>query len=289
MNRGRRRFIYQMLLFAGWLLKPRLAFPARPPTLPPTYKIIEELERSIEGFLDEKFNYDIAFLWFKKAASGSFKLTREGDGYMAILEAETKGFIGFLTSYRRHIYRSHMSYLPDEKKLRVHFFERHVTIGKKVEKTLTRLDNDKGIIQASFFEKGELVRVEDEPIPKGVEYEDILSAFYNARIGHYGPLEAGRHFQIRTIPSEGESVIDVEILSRDEALQWRRDLMEGSEEKFIAAKIRLPRKLFESKKGEVSALFNEALIPVQGVVKNYIGFGDMKCSLITKETLSKDT
>jgi hypothetical protein len=131
--------------------------------------------------------------------------------------------------------------------------------------------------------------VVDEPIPEGVDYEDILSAYYNARIGHYGPLEAGRHFQIRTIPSEGESVIDVEFASIHETLRWRRKLMGDSEERFTAAKIRVPRKIFESKTGEVSALFNEALIPVQGVVKDYIGFGDMKCSLITKETLSKDT
>ena len=288
MNRGRRRFVYQMFLFATWLIRPRLALPAMPAPLP-TSQGRGGIKGTIEDFLDERPSYNIALLWFKKAATGSFKLIREGEGYMAILEVETRGFIGFLTSYRRHIYRSHMNYLPDKKKLRVHFFERHVTIGKKVEKTLTRLDNDKGIIHATFFEKGELVRVEDEPIPDGVEYEDILSAFYNARIGYYGPLEARRHFQIRTIPSEGESVIDVEFSSRDETMRWRRKLMGNSEERFIAAKIRVPRKIFESKTGEVSALFNEALIPVQGVVKDYIGFGDMKCSLITKETLSKDT
>ena len=286
MNRGRRKFIYQMLLFAGWLLRPRLSFPAAPPPMPPT-KGQRGIKRGPEGFLDEESNYNIAFLWFKKAATGSFRLTREGDGYMGILEAETRGFIGFLTSYRRHIYRSHMSYLPDEGNLRVKLFERHVTIGKRVEKTLTHLDNEAGRLNARYFKKGQLVKVVDEAIPDGVVYEDILSAFYNVRLGNYGPLDPGRHFEIRTIPSEGESLIKIDIASQDEALKWHRKLKRGAGEKIIAATVRLPRKLFESKKGEVTALFNEAIIPVQGVVKDYIGFGDMKCTLI-EETAPRE-
>lgn len=282
MNRGRRKFIYGMLVFAGWLLRPRLSFPATTSSLSVT-KGRGGLKGGIEGFLEEESNYNIALLWFKRAATGSFKLIREGEGYMAILEVETRGFIGFLTSYRRHTYRSHMSYHPNEDKLRVHLFERHVTIGKRVEKTLTRLDNEAGHMNARFFEKGELVKVVDEPIPEGVDYEDILSAYYNARLGHYGPLDPGRHFQIKTIPSEGESLIKVDIASRDEALKWRRKLKIDPGEKIIAATVRVPRKIFESKTGEITALFNEAIIPVQGVVKDYIGFGDMKCTLIEEK------
>jgi hypothetical protein len=149
-----------------------------------------------------------------------------------------------------------------------------------MEKTLTRLDNEAGHINARFFKKGKLVKVVDEPIPDGVVYEDIMSAFYNIRLGNYGPLDPGRHFQIRTIPSEGESLIKIDIASEDESLKWRRKLKRNPGEKIIAATVRLPRKLFESKKGEVTALFNEAIIPLQGVVKDYIGFGDMKCTLI---------
>ena len=278
MNRGRRKFIYGMLVFAGWLLRPRLSFPASTSSIPSAKG--RGGKGGVEGFIGEESNYNIAFLWFKKAATGSFRLTREGDSYVGVLEAETVGFIGFLTSYRHHIYRSHMSYNPDDGRLMVKLFERHVTIGKRIEKTLTRLDNEEGHINARFFKKGKLVKVVDEPIPDGVVYEDILSAFYNVRLGNYGPLDPGRHFEIRTIPSEGESLIKVDIASRDESLRWRRKLKRAPGETIIAATVRLPRKLFESKKGEVTALFNEAIIPVQGVVKDYIGFGDMKCTLI---------
>lgn len=279
MNLGRRKFIYKLLLFGGWLLRPRLSFPGVPSPIPTT-KGRRGVKEGIEGFLQEESNYNIAFLWFKKAATGSFKLTREGEGYVGVLEAETRGFIGFLTSYRRHIYRSHMNYLPAEGVLRVTLFERHVTIGKRMEKTFTHLDNEAGLLNSRFFKNEKLVKVVDEPIPHGVVYEDIMSAFYNVRLGNYGPLDPGRHFQIRTIPSEGESLIKIGIASNEEALRWRHELKMGSGEKIIAATVRLPRKLFESKKGEVTALFNEAVIPLHGIVKDYIGFGDMKCTLI---------
>ena len=237
----------------------------------------------MEGFLDEESRYDIAFLWFKKAATGSFSFSREGDGYVGVLEAETIGFIGFLTSYRHHIYRSHMSYNPDDGRLMVNLFERHVTIGKREEKTFTRLDNEKRHMNAMFFEKGELVKVVDEAIPDGVIYEDIMSAFYNVRLGNYGPLDAGRHFEIRTIPSEGESLIKVEVSGEEEAAKWRSKLDRAPGEKVIPATVRLPRKLFESKDGEVTAIFNDSIIPLYGVVKDYIGFGDMRCTLIEGE------
>lgn len=281
MNRGRRKFIYGMLVFAGWLLRPRLSFPASTSSIPSTKG--RGGKGGVEGFLGEESNYNIAFLWFKKAATGSFRLTREGDSYVGVLEAETIGFIGFLTSYRHHIYRSHMSYNPDDGRLMVKLFERHVTIGKRVEKTLTRLDNEAHHMNARFFKKGKLVKVVDEPIPDGVIYEDIMSAFYNVRLGNYGPLDPGRHFEIRTIPSEGESLIKVEVATEDEALKWRRKLKIDPGEKVIPATVRLPRKLFESKKGEVTAIFNEAIIPLYGVVKDYIGFGDMRCTLIEGE------
>lgn len=281
MKQGRRKFIYGMLVFAGWLLRPRLSFPASTSSIPSTKG--RGGKGGVEGFLGEESNYNIALLWFKRAAKGSFRLTREGDGYMAILEVETIGFIGFLTSYRHHIYRSHMSYNPDDGRLRVKLFERYVTIGKRIEKTLTRLDNEAGHMNARFFEKGELVKVLDEPIPEGVIYEDILSAYYNVRLGNYGPLDPGRHFEIRTIPSEGESLIKVEVATDDEAIKWRRKLKIDPGDKIIAATVRVPRKIFESKTGEIKALFNEAIIPVQGVVKDYIGFGDMKCTLVEEK------
>lgn len=55
-------------------------------------------ERFPETFLNKDYLYDISFLWFTKAAEARFYFEK-GEGpseYRAVLDAETKGFIGWL-------------------------------------------------------------------------------------------------------------------------------------------------------------------------------------------------
>ena len=232
--------------------------------------------KTIDDFLGEDVAYDISFLWFKRAAEGRLKFTREGEGYMAVLEAETKGVVGFFTSYRRHRYVSHLSWLPETKKFRVDLFERHVIIGKREEKTYTWLDYDRHMMSWEDYKRGALRENKSEPIPNGVEYECILSAFYNFRMGVFGPVKRGRNFSIRTIPEKGKSTIDVSITTREEALRKRRLFGKAFDPRLFCLSVRVPKEIFRSKTGEVSILFDEELLPVVGVVKDYIGFGDVK-------------
>lgn len=280
MKLSRRKFILQMALFAGWLLKPRISFPSESQFLkaPPASGNLPRGEvdlKNIDFFLSEKVNYDINFLWFKKAAVGTLKFLREGSGFKAILEAETKGFIGFLTFYRKHTYISHMSYLPDENRMRVDFFERYVKIGGSQEKTLTWTDYDKLILRRKDYKRGMLFENVEEAIPEGVVYEDILSAFYNVRIGYYGPIRRGRQFTVRSLPSDGVSTIEVNFTTREESIKNRDLFGDKFDEHMLSANVKVPRDLFKSKTGEISMLFDDAIVPVYGVVKDYIGFGDI--------------
>ena len=50
-----------------------------------------------------------------------------------------------------------------------------------------------------------------QDIPEGVNYDDILSAFYNFRNSAYGKLEKGSTYTISTIPKKGHKTISVEI------------------------------------------------------------------------------
>lgn len=269
-----------MVLFAGWLLKPRISFPSDTQFLkaPPVSGIEGNGEvalKNIDFFLEENVNYDISFLWFKKAAVGRLRFSREGQGFKAVLEAETRGFIGFLTFYRKHIYISHMSYLPERKRMRVDFFERYVRIGGNEEKTLTWTDYDKQILRRKDYKRGMLVENAEEAIPEGVVYEDILSALYNIRIGCYGPIRRGRRFTVHSLPSEGVSTIDVNFTTKEESLKTRDLFGDKFDENMLSANVKVPKNLFKSKTGEISMLFDDAIVPVYGVVKDYIGFGDI--------------
>ncbi|MDH3975413.1 MAG: DUF3108 domain-containing protein [Deltaproteobacteria bacterium] len=280
MKLSRRKFIVQMALFAGWLLRPRLSFPSGSqffgaPLAPPGGEAGEVALKNIDFFLKENVNYDINFLWFSKAAVGKLNFSREGPGFKAILEAETKGFIGFLTFYRKHSYISHMSYLPDSRQLRVDFFERHVKVGSNEEKTYTWTDYNRRVLRREEYKKGKKIEDVKELIPEGVIYEDILSAFYNVRLGYYGPIRRGRQFTVRSLPSDGVSTIEVSFTTKEDAIKSRDLFGNKFDENMFSARVKVPRDLFKSKTGEVSILFDDALVPVYGVVKDYIGFGDI--------------
>lgn len=277
-----------MALLAGWLIRPRLSFPSvsqfiKTPVSLPVKGNDQANLKNIDYFLNEKVSYDIHFLWFTRAAAGSLHFSREGEGFKAILEAETKGFIGFLTFYRKHTYISHMSYLPERNKMRADFFERYVTIGGKAEKTFTWTDYDRRVLIRKDYKREKLVENAEEPIPEGVEYEDILSAFYNVRLGYYGPVRRGRQFIIRSLPSEGVSTIEVNFTTREESIKSSHLFGDKFDADMLSARVKVPRDLFKSKTGEVNILFDDAIVPVYSVVKDYIGFGDIMA------VLKKDT
>jgi len=109
-----------------------------------------------------------------------------------------------------------------------------------------------------------------------VEYEDILSAFYNFRIGAYGPIKRGRAFKVRTIPEKGKSTIDVDIPDREGAAKSKWLFGRHFDEDLLLVKVRVPKEIFRSKTGEVSILIDDRIVPLQGIVQDYIGFGDVK-------------
>ncbi len=284
----RRGFLITAALMVWHLFRPRISLSGKvgalpglsPLSNPEANKPASHRFKTIDYFLNESVNYDISFLWFKKAAAGSVTFGREGNGFFAALEAKTKGIVGFFTSHKKHRYVSHMTYVRKENRFRSTFFERYVTEGRKSEKTLSRLDYETRQVISTFFKNGEQVKETVEPIPLGVEYEDILSALYNVRIGYYGPLKAGRSFQLMTIPREGQSVIDVEIATPEEAKRRRFLFGRSASDTFLNANVRVPKEIFESKTGEVALLFDDSILPVHGIVKDYIGFGDVRATLL---------
>ncbi len=281
---GRRKFLFRLALLFAWMCKPRVAF-SLPHSVTSENKGEQEESfpfKTIDYFLNEKAEYDMSFLWFKKAAVGSFRFLREGSGYKAILEAETKGFVGFFTSYRKHVYVTHLTFLPESGKFRSNLFERYVVIKTKEERTNTKLDYEKRVMSWVKSKNGKVFEEKSKPIPEEMVYEDILSAFINFRMGAYGPIKRERKFKVHNIPTKGQSIIDVNITSREEADGDKKLFGKGYDENLLYMKIKVPREIFKSKTGEVSLWIDDRLIPLKGVVKDYIGFGDIQASLINE-------
>ncbi len=91
-----------------------------------------------EFFKGEELVCEIGFWLFKRVALGklSFSEMEEKGHYMATLQAETLGVVGWLTRYRIDTYRSTMEEIDEGRRLRSISFEEDVKIGSKLRKRI---------------------------------------------------------------------------------------------------------------------------------------------------------
>jgi len=241
---------------------------------------------------EENYIYNIHFLFFQNAAVGSLKIRKvDKFRYRADLVAETKGFIGLVTGYRKNHYISEMEFVPREKRLISRVYSKTVYRGLSVTRSATTIDQKMRKIQWKTTENGALKDSGTEPIPEGVTYEDLLSAFFNLRFGAFGPLTRGRHLTVKTLPAyrttekgeeeyEKKFVRDFDIRIADEETERRyRERYERTKEKGLLALVKVPEELFGQKTGEVRVWLDENLIPVAATVEDAILFGDVHGTL----------
>lgn len=232
----------------------------------------------IRRFADETLTIDISFLWFNNAASASVKFYEEGGKYYSVLEAETKGFVGFFTSYRKHRYKSTFDIADDGKRVITRYFEREVIIGDETEKTTHFLDYNSHSDWWFKYKNGKPFDKGTNIIPEGVYFDDILAAFYNFRNGVYGKVKNGSRFVINTIPDKGVAEITINIIDDRGKEQFR---IENSREKKneILLKAVIPKEIFKSESGELWFWISRHLVPLETTIKDYILLGDLHARL----------
>ena len=238
----------------------------------------------ISRFEGETLHYDISFLWFNNAASAKVQLLKERGRYYSTLEATTKGFVGFFTSYRKHYYKTEFEIIDNGKSLRPISFVRQVTIGDQAEITRHQFNYITRKHTWSEFLNDKKIKTGTDDIPVDNSFHDILTVFYNVRNGSYGPLTKGNHFKIKTIPEKGHDEISVHISSEQEEEVFRT--AEGREQKDeLLLNIIVPKEIFKSKTGELMVWSSIHFIPVETTVKDYILLGDLHAIFTHREIL----
>ena len=238
----------------------------------------------ITRFEGETLYYDISFLWFDNAASAKVQFFKERGSYFSTLEASTKGFVGFFTSYRKHFYKTEFEVIDDGKGIRPLSFLRQVTIGDQAEITRHQFNYITRKHTWSKFINNEKIETGASDIPVDHSFHDILTAFYNVRNGSYGPLTKGNHFKIKTIPEKGHDEISVHISSEKDEEAFRA--IEGREKKDeLLLNIIVPKEIFKSKTGELMVWSSTHYIPVETTVKDYILLGDLHAIFTRREIL----
>jgi hypothetical protein len=237
---------------------------------------------------DENFQYQLRFLWFKRVADAGLRIQHlSGGRYRAELRAETKGLLGFLTANQKNVYVSEMTFAPGKRHLVTRRFIKDVTSGGDVSRSVTDIDYEKGEYRWVATENGEIKDQGSKPIPKGVIFEDLLSAFFNLRIGAFGPLERGRRITVTSLPfyqasEDGETeyqketirTFEIRIADAFTEQKYRREFGRTGE-KGLLVFVQVPRALFGQKSGEVLIWFDPTLLPVSARVEDVLFFGDV--------------
>lgn len=293
----RRTFLQRLGLGSLWWLLPSLVMTItargeNSPLIDPGHPIPNGLDNSkkrkgiSKTFDGEALEYDISFLWFKSAAKAkiSFRKKKKG-GYLASIEAETLGFVGWISKYRKDSYFSHIEEAEGGRLLISNLFEYQVTIGNKTRKSHVTFDYEN---QSMIWESrggGKPDSLKKEDILPDVRYDDPLVAFYNFRYAAYGPLEEGKEFHIRTFPKKGVSTIYVKINTKKEKEKRLASIPEGV--KYLVD-TKLEKELFGSQSGNIEILFSEDFIPLVGIVKDIILFGDIR-GVLTNRTFRNNS
>jgi hypothetical protein len=240
--------------------------------------------RSIaEFFKGEELSYEVGFWLFKRAALGklSFKEMEKKGRYMAILQAETLGVLGFVVRYRVDTYRAVMEEVEGGRRLRALSFEEDVKIGERLRRKTHLFDYQKmKWIQTKLKKDGTVVKTEEE-IPSGKFYDDFLTASYNFRYGVYGEIERGKRYSVATFPRKGSSAYEVSVASKEEEEKRKKsEKVKDGKDYFI--KLSLDPEITHSKEGLIEGWLSKDLYPIEGTIRDVVLFGDVTGRLTNK-------
>lgn len=243
----------------------------------------EERKSIAEFFKGEELSYEVGFWLFKKAAFGklTFKEMEKKGRYLATLQAETMGVLGFVARYRVDTYRSVMEEMDGGKRLRSLSFEEDVKVGEKLRRRTHLFDYQKmKWIRTRKKKDGTIVKTEED-IPSGKIYDDFLTASYNFRFGVYGEIERGKRFIVPTFPKKGPSSYEVRVATKEEEEKRRRSesLKEGKD---YFVKLSLDPEITHSKEGVIEGWLSRDLYPIEGTIKDVVLFGDVTGRLVNK-------
>ncbi len=236
-----------------------------------------------EFFKGEELSYEIGFWLFKRAALGKLSF-QEGQGkghYMAVLQTETLGILGFVVRYRVDTYRSTMEEIDGGRRLRALSFEEDVKVGSKLRRKTHLFDYQKRKwIQVRRKKDGTMEKTEVD-IPLGMVYDDFLTASYNFRYGVYGEIERGRKYNVATFPRKGSTSYEVRVAGKEEE-ERRKKSEKVKNGKDFYVKLFLDPEITHSKEGLIEGWLSKELYPTEGAIRDVVLFGDVTGRLIKK-------
>jgi hypothetical protein len=243
----------------------------------PELKIEGIKKNRFSDLVGEVLDYRLGSLLFKRIADAEFFFGQDaGSGrFYAVLNVQARGFVGWITQHRRHTYKSEFEVVDGGKRLRPIYHKRVISYGEKKEIYEGRLDYNRMRYNWKITRNGRVAMDKSGDIPDGKVLEDVLSAFYNFRLGVFGKVEPGKNYRVDTIPGEkGVTHFNIKVATEGE----RKYLEVNGEKDFVSAyllMVDIPPEIFDSRTGDGRIWLDKDMIPVAGVIKDVIGIGDI--------------
>jgi hypothetical protein len=229
-----------------------------------------------DRFAGEELDYRIGFWILDDVAVGKLRLVRDrSGGYVATLTAHTTGVLGWFLRYRKDTYRAWLQEVNGGGRFRTMTFEKNVDIGGKVRRGITVLDYENRLMTWKKWKRGKLRDSGELKMEPGIFYDGPLTAFYNFRFGVYGPIEEGREYWIKTFPKSSNKEVDIYLRLATKS-EFKRRFSEKAPFDAYLADVKIDKELFGSKSGDIEILFSDEMVPIEGVAKDIILFGDVR-------------
>lgn len=215
-------------------------------------------------FAGETLYYTIDFWLLRGSATGELCFTKTPNGYRALFEAETRGVLLLVAGHRKEIMESVMEYDQAGKRLRPRLFRETFLQDTMEYKREITFDYERGSFTCVRTSPKGKPRVTQAALPEN-DFEDLLTLFYNVRMGCYGPTLPGGTLKVPVIMKEQPSLITL-----DFPAQGSKDRKRG----FNAA-LTMDRNLTHARSKRVLVLLGEDAVLKSALVIDAYFFGDL--------------
>lgn len=236
-----------------------------------------------ESFKGEELDFEIGLWLFKRAALAklSCKETEKKGRYVAVLQTEILGILGWLVRHRVDTYRATMEEVDEGRRLRGLSFEEDVKAGHTLRRQIHTFDYQRRKWVAERRKNDGMMEMTVQEIPEGMVYDDFITATYNFRFGVYGTIERGKKYTVATFPRKGVTCYEVTVTSKEEE-EKRRKSERSREGKDFFVRLLMDPEMTHSKRGMIEGWLSKELCPMEGAIKEVVLFGDVKGTLIKR-------
>jgi len=249
------------------------------PAFPPGSAIAAENAPAVSlvpPFIGEDLSYDISFWLFKKAVNARMTFLKTAQGYEATIEAQTGGFVGFVTRHIHETMKSVMRFDQSKGRFQPLLFQEVLRQGERERKKTIEFDYIKKVLIVTYEGTERKKKVIKKRLPKD-DVDDLLSAFYNLRLGYFGEIKQGKHFSMKVWVRESPSNITMFFPERYEKVDSK-----SCYGKYFAM-LSMDKSITNIASKKMIGWLAEDLTPLCGTVEDAYLFGDLKVRLKEKK------